>query len=184
MSSFDSFQGVNMKKIVLILFFISTILIAKTTDTNQTIQTNNNFNIDKLSTQAKESNKHILIFFHKNYCGFCNNMEKSIHSKKINKKIKKDFIYLPLNIDDKKNISYQWFKGTTHQFAKEFGINLYPTLIFLNEKEAIYSIVGERKRDELLNILKFISTKSYKNMDFDTFKSNLEFEEDINETNR
>jgi len=174
-----------MKKIVLILFFVSTILTAKTADTNQTIHTKkNSFDINKLSIQAKKSNKHIMIFFHKNYCGFCNNMEKIIHSKEISQKLKKDFIYIPLNINKNKTISYQWFKGSTHQFAKEFGINLYPTLIFLDDKEAIYSVVGERKRDELLNILKFISSKSYKNMDLDTFKSNLEFEEDINETSR
>jgi len=161
---------------ILISIFLSTLF---SNDINSST-----FNIDKLSLEAKEKNKHIMIFFHKNNCGFCDNMEKSINSKKINQKIKKDFIFLSLNISDKKSISYQWFRGTIHKFAKEFGINLYPSLIFLDDKEAIYLIVGERKRKELLDILKFISTKSYKSMDFDTFKSDLEFEETKDETDR
>ncbi|HHB93649.1 MAG TPA: hypothetical protein ENK88_00695 [Campylobacterales bacterium] len=137
------------------------------------------FNIDKLSIQAKDTNKSIMIFFHKDYCGFCEKMEENIDSKKIQKEIKKDFLLLPLNIDDEEIVSYKGFKGSNHKFAKEFGITLYPTLIFIDgNNKAIYSTIGYRKKEELSNILKYISSKSYKTIDFETFKTNLEFEEE------
>jgi len=168
-------RGINMKKIISItlviyvLFF--NILMAKSDIKGE-------IDIDKLSSKAKRTDAHIMIFLHKDYCGFCEKMEKNIASNLIKQEIKKSFILLSLNIDRDEIVLYQNFKGSIHKFAKEFGISLYPTLIFIDEEnKAIYSVVGFRKQEELLDILKFVSSKSYKEMDFDTFQSDLEFQE-------
>ncbi|MCK4442664.1 MAG: thioredoxin fold domain-containing protein [Sulfurovaceae bacterium] len=137
------------------------------------------FDIDKLSIQAKDTNKSVMIFFHKDYCGFCEKMEETIDSKKIQQEIKKDFLLLSINIDDDEIVAYQGFKGNNHKFAKEFGVTLYPTLIFIDgNNKAIYLTVGYRKKEELSKILEYIRSKSYKTMEFETFKTNLEFKEE------
>jgi thioredoxin-related protein len=136
------------------------------------------FDINSLSNRAKRTDAHIMIFLHKNHCGFCENMQKSIDSIDVKREIEDNFMFLSLNINKPQKVSYKDFIGTTHQFAKEFGVHLYPTIIFIDKNnKAIYSTVGYRKPKELLNILKFISSNSYKEMDLDTFKSDLEFQE-------
>lgn len=117
-----------------------------------------------------------MLFFHKDYCGYCSKMEENLESEKINKEIRKNFIFFSLNRDDEELVSFQEFKGTNHAFAKALEINFYPTLFFIDgDGKIIYNIVGYRKEKDISTILKYISNRSYKEMDFESFLDELEF---------
>ncbi|NEW61509.1 thioredoxin fold domain-containing protein [Sulfurovum sp. bin170] len=136
------------------------------------------FDINKISADANRTNKHIMIFFHKDYCGYCNKMEENIESNNISKIIKKEFLLLSINRDDDEIVTYQNFKGSNHKFAKALGIDFYPTLIFVDGNgRIVYDVIGYREENQISNILKYITKKSYKNMTLEEFKDELLFDE-------
>ena len=151
-------------KYVKILFLLLTLNIFSFANSNE-------INIDKLTKQANKENKHILIFFHMDYCPYCEKMiDESFEDKKIKAQLKKDFIIVDVNINDDENIIYQDFKGDKSQFAKEMGINFYPTILFLDEENYVaYTLRGYRKKPVFERVLKFIKTKAYEDMDFSEY---------------
>ena len=128
-------------------------------------------NIDKLTQQANKENKHVLVFFHMDYCPYCEKMiDESFEDKKIKAQLKKDFIIVDVNINDDENIIYNDFKGDKSEFSKEMDISFYPTILFLdNENYVAYTLRGYREKDVFQRVLKFIKTKSYEDMDFSEY---------------
>lgn len=146
-----------MKKLLLIIFLISDIF-AITLD------------IDNLSSQAKNKNKKILIFFHMDYCGYCEKMLKeNFKNKSILNKINKDFIYVDININDEDTIVYKNFKGSTLEFARKYKIYFFPTTIFLQNNKVVYKVKGYRNTIKFDYILKYIKSDVYKNQVLEEF---------------
>jgi len=57
--------------------------------------------IDTILNEAKKSHKHMLIFLHRPNCPYCERMiEFTLDDEKIAHKIKKDFIFVDINIAD------------------------------------------------------------------------------------
>ncbi|SHO80993.1 Thioredoxin [hydrothermal vent metagenome] len=137
------------------------------------------FNIDKYSMEAKKSNKHIILFLHKDNCGFCERMSFTLEEDKLSKAIKKDFILLDINRDDDEIVSYQDFKGSNAKFLKALGVNFYPLLMFINPKsnKIIYTISGYKDSDKVLVVLDYIKSNSYTKMTLEEFEDRLFFNE-------
>jgi thioredoxin-related protein len=135
------------------------------------------FNIDKISSDANKTKKHIMLFLHKDNCGYCERMSFNLDDKNISKAIKKDFILLDINRDDDEKVSYQGFNGTNSEFMKALGIDFYPSIIFIDgsNDKIIYGISGYRDTEKLMIILDYINSKSYKKMNLEEFKDELFF---------
>jgi len=135
------------------------------------------FNIDKISSDANKTKKHIMLFLHKDNCGYCERMSFNLDDKNITKAIKKDFILLDINRDDDEKVSYQGFNGTNSEFMKALGIDFYPSIIFIDgsNDKIIYGISGYRDTEKLMIILDYINSKSYKKMNLEEFKDELFF---------
>lgn len=157
----------NNIKILIILALLNSFGIAK--------ENNNDFNIDKLSAQAIKENKHVMIFFHMEYCPWCKRMiKRTLNAKSISKQMKKYFIVSDININNAGMISYNNFQGTKQEFADKLGVSLYPTVVFMNNNKVIHKVRGHRNKNKFVEILKYITTKSYKKMDFEDFLVELE----------
>ena len=154
----------SMKIFITILFIFTTLLSAE------------NIDIDKLVKVAKKTDKHLFVFLHKPYCGFCKRMIKdSLEDEWCKAKIDEKFIFVDIDIRDKGYVKYKNFKGTKHEFAKHLGYDFYPTSIFLDKNnEVIYVQPGYQNEMNLLDILEFVSTNSYKEMDIEDFKYKVE----------
>lgn len=128
-------------------------------------------NINQLNKQANKENKHTLIFFHMDYCPYCEKMiEESFEDEKTKDQLKKDFIVIDINVDDEENIIFNDFKGDKSKFAKELDISFYPTVLFLdNEDYVAYTLKGYREKEVFQKVLKFIKSKSYEDMDFSEY---------------
>ena len=140
--------------------------------------------LDKSSALAKKEQKHVMLFLHKNYCGYCENMFLHLDDEDISKAIEKDFILLDINRDeDEETVSYQGFKGTNPEFLKELGVDFYPAMIFINgENKIIFDVSGHRKPHKIMTILNYISTKSYENnMSLEEFRDEESFAEEDDE---
>jgi thioredoxin-related protein len=135
--------------------------------------------IDKASADANRTKKHVMLFLHKDNCGYCEKMLFQLDEKEISKAIQKDFVLLDINRDDDETISYQDFNGTNRQFLKALGVDFYPSMVFINGcgNKIIYDVTGYRDPKKMMTILDYISSKSYKKMTLEDFRDELFFED-------
>ena len=137
------------------------------------------FNIDKSVVDANKTKKHVMLFLHKNNCGYCDRMSLNLSDTNTSQIIKKDFVFLDINRDDSDEfVLYQDFKGTNKNFMQALGINFYPTILFIdtNSNQIIYALSGYRDIPELHTVLDYISTQSYKRISLEEYKSELFFD--------
>jgi len=146
-----------------ILFILVTVFSISSAD---------NINIDMIIAKAEKSHKHVLVFLHRPGCSYCNTMiEFTLPDEKIVQKIKKNFVFVDIDIGDSGEIIFDNFKGNRQEFAKELGYNFYPSNVFIDKnKDIVYGVAGYKDEDEFLNILRFVESHSYEDIDIEDFK--------------
>lgn len=137
-----------------------------------------NIHIDQLSLQAKKENKHLLLFFHKEGCGFCEKMiYETLDDSEIEDAIDKYFIFVDIGIDDEGSIEHRDFAGSKHRYAQSLEIGFYPTVGFVDANNSIvYGAIGYRDIEIFSLLLQYIYSGEYKIMEWEDFKSKVEFE--------
>ncbi|HIC78491.1 MAG TPA: thioredoxin family protein [Sulfurovum sp.] len=163
-------RDINFIKSLLIFLLLSISIFAGDID----------YELDKSSALAKKEKKHLMLFLHKNYCGYCENMFLHLDEEDIGKSIKKNFILIDINRDeDDESVSYQGYTGTNREFLKELGVDFYPAIIFINEdNKIIFDVSGYRTPKKIMTVLNYISSKSYEEMSLEEFKDEEEFEQE------
>lgn len=146
--------------------------------TSSSFSTTETIQIDHLSLQAKKENKHLLLFFHKYGCAFCGKMiESTLDDEGIEEIIDKYFILVDIGIDDEGSIIHRDFNGSKHRYAKSLEIGFYPTVGFVDGNNSIvYGAIGYRDIETFTILLQYIYTNAYKVMEWEDFKSKVEFE--------
>ncbi len=131
-----------------------------------------NINVDDFINDAKKANKHVLIFLHKPNCGYCENMiDFTLEDEKVENEIKKNFVFVDMNIGDDINVSFDGSYGSIREFAKFIGDDFYPTTVFINgKKEVVYTQPAYQDEKTFFNILRYIDTQAYKDMGIEEFK--------------
>ena len=154
-----------MTTLFFLLFFTSSLL-------------SDNTNIDQLSLQAKHEKKHLLLFFHKDGCGFCEKMMyETLEDDGIEALIEQYFILVDIGIDDEGSILHRDFNGSKHTYAKSLKISFYPTVGFVDGNNSIiYGVIGYRDSEIFSLLLQYIYSGAYKVMEWEDFRSNVEFE--------
>ena len=166
-------KGKKMFKSLVIFVIFTTSFIGLYANTSQNI-----IDIDKLSQQAKQEHKYLLLFFHKFGCGFCEKMKDvTLDDDNVEKMIEKYFIFVDIGIDDEGQVKHKNFKGTKHDYVKSLEISFYPTVGFVDGNNSIvYGVIGYRGAESFLKALQYIETESYKLMDLEAFETKLDFE--------
>ncbi len=127
--------------------------------------------LDKKVLDTNRTNKHIMLFLHKDGCGFCEKMLFDLEDENLSNRIDKDFILVDINRDDNETISFQEYNGTNREFLKKLGVDLYPTVIFIdNNSSFIYNTIGYRNPKRFTTILNYISSKAYKKITIEEFE--------------
>ncbi|MCK5854530.1 MAG: thioredoxin fold domain-containing protein [Sulfurovaceae bacterium] len=166
-------RGLKTINLLLISLFFSIFLNATEVD----------FELDKSSKLAKKEQKHVMLFLHKNYCGYCENMFLHLDETNISKSIEKNFILLDINRDEEdESVSYQGYTGTNIEFLKELGVDFYPALVFIDgNNKIIFDVSGYRTPKKILSILNYVSSNSYTDMSLEEFKDEEDFLEEDEE---
>ncbi len=127
----------------------------------------NDVDLDQLVVEAKKTNKHILVFLHITGCNYCLKMQEwTFDDDKVIEAIKKDFIFVDINVRDKGLVSFDGFKVSKLKFAKEIGYPMYPSCLFFDQNgELVYDEVGYRDENKFLETLKTVSTKAYNDIE-------------------
>ena len=127
----------------------------------------NDVDLDQLVVEAKKTNKHILVFLHITGCNYCLKMQEwTFDDDKVIAAIKKDFIFVDINVRDKGLVSFDNMKISKLKFAKEIGYPMYPTCLFFDKNgELVYDEVGYRDESKFLKTLQLVSSKAYDDID-------------------
>ena len=127
----------------------------------------NDVNLDQLVVEAKKTNKHILVYLHITGCNYCLHMEEfTFDDEMVIAAIKKDFIFVNMNVRDQGVVIYDNFKVSKLKFAKKIGYPMYPSCLFFDKNgELVYDEVGYRDEIKFLEILKIVSSKAYNDIE-------------------
>ena len=127
----------------------------------------NDIDLDKLVIDAKKTNKHILVFLHITGCTYCLKMQEwTFDDDKVIEALKKDFIFVDINVRDEGLVSFDNMKISKLKFAKEIGYPMYPSCLFFDQNgELVYDEVGFRDETKFLKTLQDVSSKAYNDID-------------------
>jgi thioredoxin-related protein len=117
--------------------------------------------LDAAQKQKNAENRKFIVFFHADWCTYCHKLENNAFS---NAEIA-DYIntnFVPVKVDTMKE----------SQTAARFGVRGLPDIRFLTpDGDGIAKIPGYVENKQLLTLLKFIKTDSYKTMSIKEFAS-------------
>jgi len=127
----------------------------------------NDIDLDKIVIDAKKTNKHILVFLHITGCTYCLKMQEwTFDDDKVIAALKKDFIFVDINVKDEGLVSFDNMKISKLKFAKEIGYPMYPSCLFFDQNgELVYDEVGFRDEEAFLKTLQEVSSKAYNDID-------------------
>jgi len=127
----------------------------------------NDVNFDQLIVDAKKTNKHILVFLHTPRCPYCEKMQEfTFDDEQVDTSIKKDFIFIDINVKDTGKVVFDDFKGSKLEFAKEIGYPMYPTCLFFDKNgELVYDEVGYVEEEAFFKTLQMVKNKAYNDID-------------------
>ena len=112
---------------------------------------------------AKTEDKPIFLYFHAEWCSYCTKLKKTtFKNKDVLEYLSRNFISISVDTDKKRELAVRW---------KVKGL---PTLWFLKpDGSKISSIPGYVDAKQMINILKYINTKSYETITFNDFVKTL-----------
>ena len=124
-------------------------------------------NLDNLVVDAKKTNKHILVFLHTTGCPYCEKLQEfTLDDDDVQASIKKDFIFVDINVKDEGIVTFDNIKLSKLEFAKKIGYPVYPSCLFFDQNgELVYDEVGYKDEVKFLETLKIVSSKAYNNID-------------------
>jgi len=108
---------------------------------------------------AKKEGKRIFLYFQASWCGYCVKLKKETFTDdRVKAYLNDHFVSIGVDTDKRENLAGQW------------GVRGLPTLWFLEpDGTKINSLPGFVTADQLLTILQYIHTQSYKTMNFQEY---------------
>ncbi len=118
--------------------------------------------------EAAATNKKVLIDVYTDWCGWCKRMDKDTYSdESVRGYLNKKYVLVKLNAESNNKETIDTTEVTDAQLASAFGVNGYPTTVFLSsDGRPITAAPGYMKPAEFLNVLKYIGDDYYKKMEF------------------
>ncbi|MEA2017134.1 MAG: thioredoxin fold domain-containing protein [Campylobacterota bacterium] len=118
--------------------------------------------------EAKENNKHVMLFMTLKFCPYCTKMlnESFVKGSALQPFIEQNFDVIGINVKGSKEIVInEDLTLTESEYAKHLKVQYTPTLIFLDENnKVVVRVNGYRSSKNFKLILDFVIKKEYNNM--------------------
>jgi thioredoxin-related protein len=123
--------------------------------------------------EAKKTHKKILLDVYTDWCKWCTKLDKEVYTNdKVSKYLAKAYIPVKLNGEGSTKVTYKSQSTTEMGLTQAFGIQSYPTIIFLDsEGEPINSLGGFIDADRFLPIITYIGDDHYKSISWQDYKT-------------
>lgn len=174
-------QFLNIFKSILVLAFFTTFAVANekakvTGESYHEIPSwfkQSFLDIKEDVEEAKDSNKHVMLFISLEFCPYCTKMlnDNFIVGAKNQKYIQDNFDVIALDVKGTREIALNEEKTIIEKdYVKELKVQYTPTILFLNqENEVVVRVNGYRSEQNFKLILDFVKNKEYENMDLTTY---------------
>ena len=133
------------------------------------------YNFDEGLAKAKSLNKKVLINIYIEPDTWCSKMESVYSNEVVKSLINADYIYVKLNGQGTEKYNYNGKQITASELAKQFGVNGYPTHVFLNPDGSLIkfkyngdltsSFPGFVEAGDFEKILKYFANNQFKDTD-------------------
>jgi len=132
--------------------------------------------LDAALAEAKSSNKIIVADVYTDWCGWCKRMDRDTYSKPdVQAYLDKSFVPVKLNAEADTRVHYAKGEYSYRELAAGFGINSYPTTLFLApDGKHLASAPGYMKAADFLSVLRYFGDGHYKNQSFKEYEAELD----------
>lgn len=161
-----------MKRFILILFLLPTVLFAQ----EKGIKFSNNLNWAEVKEKAKAENKYIMMDCYTSWCVPCKIMEQQVFTdSKIGEFSNQNYVSVQVQFDDDpeaNEVKKEWMK-LSKEFDKNYQVDGYPCYLFFNPNgEIVHKAYGKREISNFLNLLQKVP-----NPDFQYYTLRKKYEE-------
>lgn len=116
--------------------------------------------LDQGAKSATASGKHLFVSVYTDWCGYCRKLNAvTFKSAPVVAELEKNFESVRLNAESEAKVTWKGKSLSSRQLAEDWGVEGYPTLLFLNTKgEIVGSFSSYAEPDLMLKLLKYISS--------------------------
>lgn len=109
---------------------------------------------------AAAAKKYGFVDVYTDWCGYCKMMESTtLKAKPVIAELDKNFISMKLNAESDAPVTWKGRKTTMRELSATWGVEGFPTLLFLNSKgDIIGSFASFAEADMLVKLLTYISS--------------------------
>jgi len=165
---------------LLLLMALLPLFWASTTATKNLEQVDGNsketrwYTMEEAQKLAKAENKKVLVYVYKKDNHQCQKMSYRVYSsERVSGIIKQHFYAAKINAFSEEIITYNGQQMSKKEFALQFNISSYPTILFLDSAGEIITLQsGFIEHDTFNKLLVFVGTDAYKRIEFDQFSLN------------
>ena len=107
---------------------------------------------------ARTSGKPVLVNVYTDWCGWCKRMDRDVYARAdVNSYLATHFVTIRLNAEGGELESYQGRTQSSRVLASSFGVDGYPTTVFLSAAgDRLVNVPGYVDADRFLLLLRFI----------------------------
>ena len=126
---------------------------------------------DQGTTEAQRSGKKILIDVYTGWCVWCKKMDANTYSDdSVAAYLGRHYVLIKLDAESASGLTYRGEKYTEQDLARLFGVNGYPTTVFLKSNgDPITSLPGYADASQFGNVIRFIGEDIYLTKKFDEY---------------
>jgi thioredoxin-related protein len=109
---------------------------------------------------ASAKKKYGFVSVYTDWCGYCRKLEtESLRDKSVTDELRKNFVSIKLNAESEESVTWKGRKMSKRDLAATWGVQGFPTMLFLNSKgEIIGSFPSFADAQTLYNLLTYISS--------------------------
>jgi thioredoxin-related protein len=130
------------------------------------------FSYDEGLARAKKEEKHILIDFYTDWCGWCKKMDRSTFvDGAVVDFVNNNMIAVKVNAESRKPVTHQDQQLTERILSRNvYGARGFPTYFFLNPQgKALFKVSGYRGAAEFLSLIEYVGESHYEKLSFAAF---------------
>jgi thioredoxin-related protein len=130
-------------------------------------------NIEEAAEVARLQNKKLFVYVHTDWCSWCRRMEEETFSNDAVAEYMNDkFIPVSLDAESQRRVTFNGQRMTEQAVAAEFGVEGFPTHIFLtSDGEPIRIAPGYLPPDRFIDVLSFIAEDHYRYMNWEEYRN-------------
>lgn len=116
--------------------------------------------LEQAAKEASASGKHLFVSVYTDWCGYCRKLNTvTFRANPVISELERNFKSVKLNAESDAKVVWKGKTLTSSKLAEEWGVEGYPTLLFLNAKgEIVGSFASYAEPDLMVKLLTYISS--------------------------